>query len=266
MSRKALVTGASGGIGEHLCGELARRGYSLVLVARRKDKLEELAGKLRRENNIGCEYFVCDLSKEAEVEELIKTYPDIDVLINNAGFGMYGFFQDMPWPRTRELLAVNILSPLRLAHHYLPGMINRRYGRILNVASTAGLRATPFLSAYCGTKAFMVQFSKSLALEMNDKNVRISCLLPGPTATGIWETANAGEKVKDTIASFDDPRDVASFGIDLMESGLISGIPGLRNKIKQLIKSLLPEKIWFYAIKRHMTHSSLFAKTKKEAR
>ncbi|MFA5323385.1 MAG: SDR family oxidoreductase [Smithella sp.] len=262
MNKRALVTGASSGIGKHLSEELAKKGYSLILVARRGKNLKEQTERIRQDFHADCEYFVCDLSSEAEVENLIKTYPDVDVLINNAGFGMYGFFHEMPWSRTRELIGVNVLAPVRLAHHYLPGMISRRRGKILNVASVAGLRATPFSSSYCGAKALMIQFSKSLALEINDKNVQVSCLLPGLTKTEFWKVSGAQEKVSQYIGGFDDPGDVAVFGINMMEKGMVSGIPGLKNKVKELMKNLLPEKIWYYLIKKHMTHSSVFAKKK----
>lgn len=262
MNKRALVTGSSSGIGKHLSEELAKKGYALILVARREENLKELAEKIRHEFHTACEYYVCDLSHEAEVESLIKTYPDVDVLINNAGFGMYGFFHEMPWSRTRELIGVNVLSPVRLAHHYLPGMIKRGGGKILNVASVAGMRATPYFSSYCGAKAFMIQFSKSLALEVNDENVHVCCLLPGTTATEFWQISGMQEKVSQRIGGFDDPKDVAVFGIQMMEQGMISGVPGLKNKAKEFMKRMLPERIWLYLIKKHMTHPSLFA-TKK---
>ncbi|MEN6420533.1 MAG: SDR family NAD(P)-dependent oxidoreductase, partial [Smithella sp.] len=166
------------------------------------------------------------------------------------------------WSRTRELIGVNVLSPVRLAHHYLPGMIKRGGGKILNVASVAGMRATPYFSSYCGAKAFMIQFSKSLALEVNDENVHVCCLLPGTTATEFWQISGMQEKVSQRIGGFDDPRETAVFGINQMEKGMISGVPGLKNKVKELMKNILPEQMWFYLIKRHMTHPSLFAKRK----
>jgi hypothetical protein len=257
MNKKALVTGASSGIGKFLSMELAKKGYALVLVARREKNLQELTEIIRREFKTNCEYFICDLSRESDMDNLVKTHPDIDVLVNNAGFAMYGLFHEMPWSRTREMIDVNIMAPVKLTRHYLPGMISRRCGKILNVASVAGLRATPCFSSYCGTKAFLIQFSKSLALEVEDKNVRISCLLPGTTATEFWEISGAKEKVSKHMDGFDNPRDVAVFGIYLLEHGIICGVPGLKNKVSEFIKIFLPEKLWSYLIKKHMNHPSL---------
>ena len=153
---------------------------------------------------------------------------------------------------------VNIYAVFRLCHHYLKGMIARNYGRILNVASTAGMYPSPFCSTYAGTKAFVIQFSKSLSLELKGYNVAVSTLLPGPTATNFWEVANMSRKVEKSFRHFDSPREVAEFGINLMEQGKIAGVPGWKNRVKKIIKHYLPENVWCFIVRRHMDHQSLY--------
>jgi len=255
--KRAIITGASAGIGAHMARMLARRECEVVLVARRQSNLELIAEEIKKNYNVPCNFFVCDLSKEADIEHLIKAYPTADYLINNAGFTNYDFFYRSSWEKEKAILVVNAFAVLRLCHHYVKGMMERNFGRILNVASTAGLYPAPFLSTYVGAKSFIIQFSKSLALELRGYNVSVSTLMPGPTATDFWVVANMASKVKDRIEHFDSPYDVAQYGIKLMEQGTIAGMPGWQNKIKNIIKYFMPEKLWFYSITRHMKHSSL---------
>jgi hypothetical protein len=257
-NRSVILTGATGGIGEHMARILAERDYKLILVARNRGKIEKLAKEIERGRGIGCDYFVCDLSKEGEIEKLIGAYPETDVLINNAGFSSYGFFNRSPWEVERDMLMVNVFAPLRLCHHYIKGMMTRNYGRILNVASTAGMYPAPFFSSYAGTKAFVIQFSKSLALELKKYNVSVSTLLPGPTATNFWQVAHMAAKVENSFKHFDNPRDVAEFGINLMEKCKICGIAGWKNRGKEILKRFMPEKVWCYLVRKHMDHPSLY--------
>jgi len=256
--RKALLTGASRGIGEEMAKILAVRGYDLILVARNEERLQKITEDVRNINKVNCEYHVCDLSKETEIEKLIRAYPETDILINNAGFSSYGFFNKSAWERERDMIMVNIYALFRLCHHYVKGMVARNYGRILNVASTAGMHPTPFLSTYAGTKAFVIQFSKSLALELHGYDVSVSTLLPGPTATNFWEVGNMSCKVEKSFKHFDSPREVAEFGIDLMETCKIAGVPGWENKVKRIIKHYLPEQLWNFMVRQHMVHESLY--------
>lgn len=259
MQEKKLVilTGASSGIGKEMAHILANKGYSLVLIARSKDRLKKITEIVKTKSNAECEYFVCDISKEEDLEKLIQAYPDTDILINNAGYSMYGFYEKMEWSRQKDMIVVNALAPARLSHHYLQGMIKRNYGKILNVASTAGSYPTPFMSAYAAAKAFLIHLSEALALELKRKNITISCLLPGPTATDFWEVASAAKKVEKAIIGYDSAKQVAEFGIRLMEKGGLSGTPGWENKLKQIIKILMPKKVRMNAIRKHMIHKSL---------
>ncbi|GAB4353645.1 MAG: SDR family oxidoreductase [Candidatus Abyssubacteria bacterium] len=251
--RRALITGASSGIGEEMARILAKDGYQLMLVSRNGAKLARLAEEMESSS-----YFVCDLSKESEVERLVQAHPETDVLVNNAGFAAYGQYHVLGWERQRDMIMVNVVALSRLCHHYLKGMLERDCGKILNVASTAGQAPAPYFSTYVGTKAFVIQFSKSLALETQKTNVTVSCLLPGPTATEFWRSADMIEKVREAMVSYQSPREVAQFGIRLMNKGGVSGVPGWTNKLKGIVRHYLPDRIWGRLVTNHMTHESLY--------
>jgi len=252
LPKKVLITGASSGIGKEMARIIARRGYKVILVAKNKEKLKKTALEIGKTDKVDVQYFVCDLSSEKDINQLCKTFPNIDILINNAGFASYGYFHQLPWKREKEMILVNTLALAKLSHFYLKGMVERNFGRILNVASTAGDSPIPFCSTYSGTKAFVIKFSKSLATELSDCNVTVSCLLPGPTSTSFWKASKMDFKVRKSYSGYASPKDVAEFGINLMEKGKISGVPGLKNNLKQKIKAFLPEKIWLYLIRKHM--------------
>lgn len=250
-TKTALITGATGGIGQEFARILAQKGYRLILVGRDKKKLQQLFKTLQLDPTTH-QYFVCDLSQEKDLLNLTKSYPAVDLLINNAGFSDYGFYPNLSWEKQKQMIQVNIVTLSYLCHFYLKGMVKKGNGQILNVASTGGTKPTPFTSIYTGTKAFVIQFSQSLALELKGTNIIVSCLLPGSTSTEFWQKAGMSAKVKGKLDRFDKPSEVAKYGIYLLEKSKISGIYGFRNKIKQLIKNFLPEKIWFWLIRRHM--------------
>lgn len=255
--RIVVLTGASSGIGAEMARLLAARGDRLILVARRRERLQALADELNQSFPESCTAFPADLGREDDLERLIAAHPRADVLINNAGSALYGYFQELDWEKTRDMTMVNVFAPLRLCHHYLVGMRARNSGRILNVASTAGSFATPFFSAYTAGKSFVILLSKSLALELKGTPITVSCLLPGPTVTEFWQAAAMEAKVAANLKKFDDPRAVAAYGLELMEKGRPFGIPGWGNRVKQFIKQCLPEPLWNRMIYDHMMHPSL---------
>lgn len=251
-SKTALITGSTGGIGQEFVQILVQKGYQLILVDRNEKKLKQLIKTLQTTSKKH-QAFLCDLSKEKDLLALTKKYPEVDVLINNAGLREYGLYPNLSWEKEKQIIQVNVIALAYLCHFYLKTMLKRGQGKILNVASTAGTKPAPFGSSYVGTKAFVIQFSKSLSLELKGTGVTVGCLLPGPTATvGFWQKAGMWEKVKKNFNHFDQPSKVARYGIRLLEKGEISGIYGYRNKIKQLIKNFLPDPIWFWLIRRHM--------------
>jgi short-subunit dehydrogenase len=192
------------------------------------------------------------LSSESDISDLIQVYPEADTLVNCAGFTSYGPFANTQWEQQRAIMMVNALATARLCHHYLTGMIRKGNGHILNISSTAGESFAPYYATYVGTKAFVLQFTRSLSLEMPD-GVSVSCLIPGPTATEFCSRAGMRTMRRGRVCPLAEPREVAEFGVRLMESGLMSGSPGIRNGLKRVIKRYIPEGVWSSIARVHMS-------------
>ncbi len=183
--QRALITGASAGIGEGFARQLAKDNYDLVLVARRRDRLDALAGELSDAYGASSEVIVADLASDDGVsaaEQRLGT-GDVTLLINNAGFGTFGSFADLPIEREIEELDVNVRALMRLSHAALRPMTQRREGAIINVASAAGFQPIPFNATYSATKAFVLHFTEALHEEAKEHGVRVTCLCPGPVKT-----------------------------------------------------------------------------------
>src|SRR5271169_6002749 len=183
----ALVTGASAGIGTALAEELARGGTNLVLTARRRERLEELAQKLVAAHKIQTKIFVADLA-EADAPEKIFQFTkqqgiEVELLINNAGFGAYGEFHTVETHRLLEMVQVNCSAVVHLTRLYLPEMVAQRHGDVLILASTASFQSVPYISTYAATKAFDLLFAEGLAEEMKPYGIRVCALCPGSTAS-----------------------------------------------------------------------------------
>jgi short-subunit dehydrogenase len=189
--RLAVVTGASSGIGLAFAQRLAARGYDLLLVARRGERLAALAADLRRDHGIAAEPLTADLSRTAEVEALAAHLAEQDgvrVLVNNAGFGTWGTFVETDLSRHLAMIEVHVGASVRLCHAVLPGMIARRGGAIVNVSSIGAFAASPQNVTYCATKAFLVLFSEGLHAELRGTGVRVQALCPGFTRTDFHDT------------------------------------------------------------------------------
>lgn len=239
-----LITGASAGIGEALALIFAEKGYDLILVARRQDRLEALAADLNERFGAYCQIFQKDLSRpEAALElshDLLKKNLTVDILINNAGAGVYGEFSRTSREQEAAMLQLNVVSLTNLTKLLLPGMIERKKGRILNVASTAAFQPGPYMAVYYASKAFVVSFSEALAHELKNSGVRVSVLCPGPTATEFQKAAGIDSTVK-LFKFFAMPADkVAKAGYQ----GLIKGkkiiIPGIVNQLSAFFGRFSP--------------------------
>lgn len=189
----ALITGASGGLGFEFAKLLAGDGYDLVIVARSQDKLEAIADDFKRRYDTNVMVIVADLSEAGAADRIFAQVPRCDVLINNAGFASYGRFDSIDESRTREEVMLDVVTLTELTRKYLPSMLARKRGRILNVASTAAFLPGPFGAVYYASKAFVLSFSEALWEEMRGTGVTVTCLCPGATATGFAERANAGD-------------------------------------------------------------------------
>jgi uncharacterized protein len=197
----ALITGASVGIGAAFARELAHRHYNLILVARSEDKLNAIAQELRDQHGIQVEVIVQDLGKPQAGTEvyqiLINRGLQVDLLINNAGFGDYGPFASRDRTRQMQMIQLNIATLVELTHCVLPQMQQRRSGSIINVASIGGFQPLPYLSVYAASKAFVLSFSEALWAENRHFNLRIQALCPGPTVSNFFKEAGFTDRIND---------------------------------------------------------------------
>ncbi len=224
---KALVTGASSGIGKDMAIYLSELGYDLILVARNRDKLEAVQQKLKTKSKI----IVTDLSSEQKVKELyiLCRNEDIDILINNAGFGVYGTFTKTDLTKEIEMLEVNIKAVHILTKMFLRDMKKKNYGYILNVSSSASFGPGPLMASYYASKAYVLRLTEAIAMELKKttkhSNVHISCLCPGPVDTNFNKVAGVSFSVKPLTSN-----DVAKYAIDNMLKGKLVIIPGFKMK------------------------------------
>lgn len=189
----AVITGASRGIGESYARQLAGQGYDLLLVARDVERLGQVAGSIRAGHPVSADTLALDLALEDAAERLYaevrRRSGSMDVLVNNAGFGLYGDFLTLPMPRIEEMVRLHIMTLVKTVRLFLPDMLERGRGAIINVASTAGFRPLPYLALYAATKAFMISFSEAVAMEARPYGVLVQTCCPGQTATEFHQTA-----------------------------------------------------------------------------
>ncbi|HEX7956413.1 MAG TPA: SDR family oxidoreductase [Pyrinomonadaceae bacterium] len=230
----ALVTGASGGIGEELARLFAADGHDLVLVARRLDKLALLAAEFEKEYGVTARVVASDLARAEAPREIFEVLREagvrVDALVNNAGFGSYGLFAETDLNSELGLLQVNVAALTHLTKLFLPGMLARRRGFVMNVASTAAFQPGPLMAVYYASKAYVLSFSEALANECGGTGVVVSALCPGPTETGFVAAAGMTEsKLFDRGAM--SARAVAVAGYRGLLAGKTVVIPGLRNNL-----------------------------------
>lgn len=247
MSKKtALITGASGGLGLEFAKLCAEDGDDLVLVARSEGKLFTIKNEL--EQKYGVTAYVCaaDLSKtDAALDVYDYTLEqglDIDILINNAGFGDAGCFAEREWQKQYDMVQVNIAALMQLTHCYLKDMIDRGYGRILNLSSVAAFSAGPEMSVYYASKAFVRSFSEAIAEEVKGTGVKVTALCPGPTSTGFEKAASMGTGSAMFRRSAS-AADVAKAGINAMKKGKVLCYHSAFTKMASLGERLMPRCI-----------------------
>jgi uncharacterized protein len=233
-NKLAVITGASSGLGLGFAEALAKKGCNLVLVARTQTKLIDLQQRLSRDTGVAIDIIPLDLTRTDAPLHLYRTVKEkglsVDFLINNAGLGHVGPFMDTPLEKDETMIALNISALHHLMKFFLKDMIAKDYGRILNVASSAGFQPMPFFATYASTKSYVLNLSEALNQEFSKTNVRVSALCPGPTKTAFWEAAESTSTRFPEFMMMDSQRAV-DYGIKLMLSGRASGIPGLVNKL-----------------------------------
>ena len=247
MTETALVTGASGGIGRELARILAREGFAVVLVARSADKLADLARELRERHGTRIDVIQADLAEPdgpaALAARVRSEQLTIDVLVNNAGVGLNGRFAETDMARELAMIQLNVTSLTELTKRFLPGMLERRRGRILNVASTAAFQAGPMMAVYYATKAYVLSFSEAIANELSGSGVTVTALCPGPTQSGFQNTAGMGEANLFKGPTVADSVSVAEAGYRAMMKGERVHIAGLINRIGAFGTRLVPRGV-----------------------
>ena len=230
---KALITGASSGMGRDMAKILSQNGYDLILVARDEKKLEEVKKQLKSETKI----VVMDISKEENCKKLYEENKDIDILINNAGFGDCGHFEETSLDKDIQMIHTNIIAYHILTKLYLKEMIKKDSGKILNVASIAGFMPGPLMTTYYSTKNYVVRFSESIREELRRKKskVQISILCPGPVDTNFNKVADVEFALKGLSSEY-----VAKYAINKFLKGKFYIVPGWKIKLARIGAKLAP--------------------------
>lgn len=246
MSKTALITGASSGIGYELAILFAQDGFDCILVARSHDKLSELATRLEREHHVKTLVMAKDLARPGAVDEIYEEVTaaslTVDALVNNAGFTVFGLFSETDLQAELEMLQVNIGALTALTKLFLKGMVECRSGRILNLASTAAFEPGPLMAVYYASKAYVLSFSEALANELRGTGVTVTALCPGPTRTGFQKRGQMEDSrlIQGDIAS---ARSVAAAGYRGLMAGKTIVIPGFTNKVVPWVVRLSPRSM-----------------------
>jgi short-subunit dehydrogenase len=261
-SSVALVTGASAGIGAQIARELARRGHGLVLVARRKPRLTELAEELSDEHGVRVETIACDLGKPAsrgrlpgKIEDLAL---DVEILVNNAGFATNGAFHESDPERELEQVRVLVEAPVALTSAFAPGMVQRGRGAILNVASTAAFQPLPYAAGYSAAKSYVLTFSEAIHQELRGHGVTVTALCPGPVETDFWQISGwevqGGKTFESAVPkpAWISPLEAARAGVEGLDAGRRVVVPGLQVRTAMQAVRYLPHAVKLPVLERIM--------------
>lgn len=242
----ALVTGASSGLGVDFAQQLAAMGCHLVLVARREAELRSLAERVKHNHSVETMVYAMDLTAEGAVErlydELTASGKRIDILVNNAGFGVYGEFKNIPWERERQMLELDILTLVHLTKKFLPDMLNKGSGYILQVASIGGYQATPTYASYAAAKAFVLNFGEAINYELRHTGVSCTVVSPGITATEFLKVSGQRASLYQRIMMMQSP-EVVRIGLRAMLRRRPSVVPGWLNAISVWFNRLMPRRL-----------------------
>jgi short-subunit dehydrogenase len=244
----ALVTGASSGIGTEIARGLARRGYGVTLVARREERLLELAKELGEEHDVPAGVIACDLGDRDERErlagELEKLELDVAILVNNAGFGYTGDFVTAPRARQGSMVSLNCEAVVDLSSRYLPGMVARGEGAVMNIASVAAFQPLAGSATYAATKAFVLNFSEAVHQELNGTGVTMTAISPGPVRSEFAEQAGVGGAEERTPGMiWMSAEDLAEEAIDAVDKGKRAVVPGRINQATSIIGRHTPRTL-----------------------
>ena len=259
MKQTALITGASGGIGLALAEVFASNQYSLILVARSEDKLQDLSQELSSKYGVQATVFSHDLTDKDAPQRLFdqaqQNNLSVDVLVNNAGYGDYGEFASSDWEKLQGMILLNVLATTHLTRLFLPAMVSRGAGKILNVSSTAAFQPGPMMAVYFATKAYVLSFSEAIAAETENAGITVSTLCPGPTQSGFIGRANMDKAAlanSATESKLPTAAEVAEFGYDALQKGQVVAVHGLANQLLAFSTRLAPRAIIRKGVKQFM--------------
>lgn len=255
-----LITGASGGIGKEFAGIAASYGMNLILTARNIRSLEALKTEIEDQYNVKVILFICDLAESGAVNNIITFLEtndlDIDILINNAGFGLYGAFNQTASGKEDDMIRVNIMALTQLTKYAYTKMVSEGRGRILNVSSLAGFMPGPLMSVYYASKSYVLSFSQALANEAKATGVSITVLCPGPTESGFLDNASLGTSMLfKSFGKIPEAKEVALFGFKKMLQGKTLAIHGAGNRLMIFLIRFMPRK-WVVSIVRYIQRES----------
>ena len=242
-----LVTGASMGIGEALARRFARAGHDLVLVARSADKLKALADELTNSHGIKAVTIAADLARDGEVARLATTLEHrrlaIDILVNNAGINHLGHFEKMDPAANQAIIRLNIAAATEMMSYFIPPMVARGHGRVLNIASTSAFVPVPFMATYAASKAYLLSLTESVSEELHGTGVTLTALCPGVTATPMMDAMAADNSrfVKVIASTVLDVTEVADAGFDACMCGQVVRVPGRVNLLTALSSRAVPK-------------------------
>jgi len=229
-----LITGASSGIGLELAREFARHGHSLILTARVESELQTIASELEQAHRVPVRIITQDLEEPGAAEKIheraSQSGEPVEILVNNAGLGHRGKFWDIPIERDLSMIRVNVEAVVSLTKLFLPGMLRRHHGKVLNTASIAGFEPGPLLAVYHATKAFVLSFSEALAIELEDSEITVTALCPGATDTDFFPKANMTQTKAFQKNKVMAPQEVAELGYEALMRGDRVFVPGAMNK------------------------------------
>lgn len=241
-----LITGASGGIGLELAHVFAAHGHPLIMVARSADKLEELAAELRARYGVAVHVIPTDLGAPGSPERLVAEVAarglTVEILVNNAGFGLYGSYLELDGAQEQAMIQLNVAVLTDLTKRFLPGMVERRRGGVLNVASTAAFQPGPGMAVYYATKAYVLSYSEALHHELQGTGVTVTALCPGPTRSGFQSVAGFGQKPAIERVMME-ARPVAEQGYEAFMKKQAVRIPGLLNKLGAFSIRFVPRRV-----------------------
>lgn len=241
-----LITGASSGIGKELAEIAAREGHNVILVARDEAALTTVAKDLAKRYGIDAIVLVSDLTKQQSPQQIFDTITSkkvvVDTLINNAGFGDYGDFVQSDRVAQLGMINLNVRALTELTHLFLPAMVRRKTGYVMNLGSVAGFLPGPYMSVYFASKAYVLSFSEALSAELRDSGVSVTCLCPGSTKTSFGESAHVSE-THSTRTSHVTPRQVAEFGWKAMKDGKPVAVYGFGNRLSIIFTKFLPRRL-----------------------